>query len=686
MVRATKPNPERGARLLDLWSPPPEAGEPVGCVATTFTFDAGHFEEQCLGRFLLMESDPAESLKAYLIEREEKLSQSFACVLADQRNVTAQRSLRWHLLGVRLPGSAIQHAKLSILLWERHLRILIGSANLTDPGYRTNLEVVVPFNFSPDGGAPIDLARQCFEFLGDLASFTPGAVDQMGPRKALAEFLARARERILDWKESDSPTGVRCELIPLLPTGRSGSVIAQLRRVWQGAAPTDATVVSPFFDRSDDGVDRVYREFASLMTTRGERVINFASSGRETPNGPVQIDIPARLINSPLRHPSMTHGVGYVTERQKVEDGDALRSLHTKALFLERDENAVVVFGSSNFTLAGFGLIPAHNAELNVAYRVPPAEGKFFRQCDEALPPISWLEEDAKRELIQGLEFSEDTGSPVALLPRGFLEALYRPEEKGGSLELWLEPADLPQRFTVFLPAGVTLLDVEDWRTTFGAASRVLVPLAEVASGLTVKWQGDAGEALSAVWPINVSDVSLLVPPKELRDLALEDLILVLTSARPPFRVLADRAEANARAGSPPAAVDPHKKVDTSRFLLKRMRRLAKALEGLRVRLERPVASLEGWRWRLQGPLGPVALARAIKAESGHEASFFVSEIATTLKTVRWVAGVGIAPTVVRQELEIAIRLLRDLSLEHVNDMPANLSAYVREVFPETAA
>ena len=75
MVRAAKPDPEHGARLLDLWSPPPEAGEPVGCVATTFTFDAGHFEEQCLGRFLLMESDPAESPRTYLIEREEKLAQ-----------------------------------------------------------------------------------------------------------------------------------------------------------------------------------------------------------------------------------------------------------------------------------------------------------------------------------------------------------------------------------------------------------------------------------------------------------------------------------------------------------------------------------------------------------------------------------------------------------------------------------
>jgi hypothetical protein len=339
-----------------------------------------------------MESDPAESLRAYLIEREEKLSETFACVLADQRTVTAQRSLRWHLLGVRLPGSAIQHAKLSVLLWEHHLRILIGSANLTDPGYRTNLEVVVPLNFSPDGGAPLD----------QLAAFSPGAEDQAGPRKALSQFLARARQRTTEWKESDQSTGVRCELIPLLPNGQSGSVLQQIRQVWQGSSPTGATIVSPFFDRSDDGVDRMYREISSLMTTRGARVINFASSGRETLTGPVQIDIPARLVDSPLRHSSMSHGVGYVAERQKVENGDALRALHTKAMVLEREGNALVVLGSSNLTLAGLGLIPLHNSELNVAYRIPPTEEKFFRQCAEALPPVIWLEHGDKRELTLG--------------------------------------------------------------------------------------------------------------------------------------------------------------------------------------------------------------------------------------------------------------------------------------------
>jgi hypothetical protein len=474
-------------------------------------------------------------------------------------------------------------------------------------------------------------------------------------------------------------------LIPLVPAGRTANVFAQLSQMWQGAAPTDARVLSPFFDRSDAGVDRVYRELAGLMTSRGERRVNFASSGRKAPNEIAQVDIPARLVESPLRHASMIHTVGYVEERQKVEDGDALRALHSKVLILDREESSVVMLGSSNFTVAGLGLMPMHNTELNVAYRIPPAGGKFYKQCEDTLPPIIWLDDDTRKELIQGLESSDEASVLLALLPRGFIEALYRPDKDGGALELYLEPASLPQQFTIFLPAGAQLIDAETWLQTFGAAARVVLPLRESASGLTVKWQGNDGESLSAVWPINVSDVSLLVPPQELRNLALEDLILVLTSARTPSQVLGERLDSKNRTVDPPTFVDPHKKVDTSRFLLKRMRRLANALEGLRSRLERPVASLEGWRWRLQGPLGPLALARALKAESGHEASFFVSEIAATVKAVRWVAGAGIQAIAVRQEIEIALRALRDLGLEHVNAMPANLSAYVREVFLEVS-
>ena len=39
-------------RLLDHWSPPEGAGNPVAVLATTFTFQADFFDEDCLARFL----------------------------------------------------------------------------------------------------------------------------------------------------------------------------------------------------------------------------------------------------------------------------------------------------------------------------------------------------------------------------------------------------------------------------------------------------------------------------------------------------------------------------------------------------------------------------------------------------------------------------------------------------------
>jgi len=48
---------DRG-RALDLWRAPPGAGEPLICLATTFTFDATFFETQLSGAI------PADGVRA----------------------------------------------------------------------------------------------------------------------------------------------------------------------------------------------------------------------------------------------------------------------------------------------------------------------------------------------------------------------------------------------------------------------------------------------------------------------------------------------------------------------------------------------------------------------------------------------------------------------------------------------
>ena len=114
------------AKLLDFWSPPEQAGDPIGCVATTFTFDSSFFENECLARFIGMESDPNVDGPVYLIELEEKLAGlQCASVIVDQHHCDGKRSLRWDLIPFR-DSKSILHAKISLLCWSNCIRVIFG--------------------------------------------------------------------------------------------------------------------------------------------------------------------------------------------------------------------------------------------------------------------------------------------------------------------------------------------------------------------------------------------------------------------------------------------------------------------------------------------------------------------------------------------------------------------------------
>ncbi len=102
--------------MLDLWRPPQGAGDPIGCLATTYTFAPELFDEQCLARLLEIESEPNREDLAFLLERESQLGSVYAGVLVDYTQAGVEHSLRWDVLPVRIQAGK-QHAKLSLLVW-----------------------------------------------------------------------------------------------------------------------------------------------------------------------------------------------------------------------------------------------------------------------------------------------------------------------------------------------------------------------------------------------------------------------------------------------------------------------------------------------------------------------------------------------------------------------------------------
>jgi hypothetical protein len=668
-------------RLLDLWTGDDSYGRPVGCVTTSFTFDAELFEEQCLARFLSIQSNPNETAKAYLIEREEKLSQCFACVLVDGAHAAASRSLRWHLLPVRIPGGGKLHAKLTLLVWENFIRVLIGSANLTEPAYRCNQEVMATLDFGAQGNPPPALLSECVAFLHHVREFAPGFKQRfkrsdVGPQVALATFLASVQTRARSFppgKRQDA----KCVLIPLVREGKT--VLQQLADRWIGPRPDQAWVLSPFFDK-EDRAGATAAAFAHVLNQKGKRTMRFVGPGRTLPDGTVQIDAPATLKDS--SQPSLRHKFSVVEQRVNIDGKQVDRSLHAKSIWLEKDSRALYMLGSSNFTAAGLGLHPHHNIEMNLAYIVRDRMSRFGRLCAQSWPQELELDDVKGVQFLGGLPDSSDDADGLAL-PTAFGLALYYLDERGARLELEID-TDPPPIFSILSTEHVVLLDSQAWARTGRPHTIVLTwDRRQPPSSLQVRWQDDTRREWSAPWIVNVADMSALPPPDELGSLSLSALIEILTSARPLHEIvprILERRKTRKQSGTS-LEVDPHKKVDTSQFLLSRMRRIAQALEGMRARLQQPVSSLDALRWRLRGPIGPVALARQLLAEDPEGASFMIAEVAATLRSVTWQPLGTLRRDAIRQEVIEITRSLQDLAGKA--PAPPSLASYVTASFEE---
>jgi hypothetical protein len=196
---------------------------------------------------------------------------------------------------------------------------------------------------------------------------------------------------------------------------------------------------------------------------------------------------------------------------------------------------------------------------------------------------------------------------------------------------------------------------------------------------------------LAAWWPVNVVDGDALPPPDALKDLPLEVLIDILTSAKPLHEVLKRWTKQQAKGGlsNEGLSLDPHKRIDTSAFLLQRTRRVSWALAALRQRLEQPVVSEQSLAWRLRGPVGVLAFAQAIGKDASSEPRaaercFLLTELCAELARARPQEAPGSLPAAhVRASLRELIHEIRaGISTEALAGEPA-WAAYAKTVFEE---
>lgn len=679
MARKKSEDPAGYGRLLDAWVPPANAGDALGCFATTFTFHASFFETECLSRMLQLECDPDTSGATYLVEREEKMARlKSACVVVDQNHARGQRSLRWDLVPFRTK-SGILHSKLSILLWQHHARVIVASANLTESGYRQNLEVFTVWDFQEGGIFPAAL----FISVVDYASGVLAHCREKNPGGSPAlerseQFLATARRKVSGWLPPDASTPkLRSALVPITPDG--ASLFTQLENLWPASSPrpNSLSVLSPFFDQGPANTPALLAW--TLLNQRSQASIAYSVVAEPIQaSGKLMVHAPASLVVSA---PAGRDNVRIRFEKIKSMDG---RPLHAKALWLENSDQFLHCIGSSNFTSAGLGLGKVRNWELNVAswsgkdnwaeYRARSAawpEGE-----EEAIDPdnVNW-------EPCPNLEDESEAGTPV--LPDWCGSAVYQVEQDGRPI-LCLNLHNAPvEAWTIFDETGNRpLLTAETWRTE-GSCEVVDLPWKEPRppTELLVRLGGQPGEAR---WPVEVRNFTDLPPPQGLRDLTLEQLLEILTSALPLHRCLQKIWRQNSDEGSPSVpsiALDPLRRFASDTHLLARTRRFSLALTGMRMRLESPIPSEEYLQWRLHGPIGVTKVAAAIlkEATSDDEKVFLLGELALELSRVQPKSEAGCLSTkTIKQALRGVVQTFTEQAAPLLKTTEPSLESYVR--------
>lgn len=629
--------------MLENWRPPSFAGDPIGCLASTFTFDPGFFEEECLPRFLNIDSHPDHEGIAFLLERENQLGSVYTGVLVDHSMAGVDHSLRWDILPVHIQGH-FQHSKISVLAWSNYIRIIVASANLTPTGYRHSQEVAGFFEFSPDKSDHSQI-EACCSFLENLLNYVP----RLGPEDSVLtrakDFTQSILKCVTGWKQ---PMGRKQALkqyfIFTYPKhvekseaneaeayGSLNSAIDICMK--HGGAPSSVGLASPFFNQTRNTArDEVTAQLCKRMARGTKRTLTFCIpelSGNETEM--VRLAAPEAIYKTAVK----------MVDRVKVEtlphcDNDKnIRPWHAKMLWMSNTKYTALMIGSSNFTNAGMGLSNTNNAEANILYVAQNiCYGRNKTALEQCIPEtvnvddvenIEWTGEEYPIE-------EADDNQTIAKLPPGFVAARYHAGKKP-HIKFRLKKENLPKSWTIFCGQDNTVkfFDASDHKDR-GHEEIIDIDwtINTLPCKLFVKWEED-----QTFWPVNIEDTGMLPLPKEIRDMTAHDLMDILSAFDygTAFRAWARKNRGKSLDddldSAIPAEIDPLKRFNLQDTFLHRVRRRSRILADIRKNLERPCWSEKSLEWRLKGILGVETLVNKLCNELKNDLS---NQIETILK------------------------------------------------------
>ena len=714
MAKKTSNN---SSTLSSFWCPPTDlveggVGEPVACIASTFEFDASFFETELVPRFLGLTFDHTENELTFLTEREEKLAMTSISVLVDIHKVDpGQTTLRWDQVPIAVPGAqSIQHSKIVILVWEKLIRVIVGSANLTRTGYRRNREVFAALDFHDDAKSVPKLVAE--ETIGLLVRILRWSRVPEATRQRTFDTLTLALKKLVGWtsilddfRPRDKPKVRLIATFPAVENVGPTSAIDQVRSVWGSRSVLNVTVFTPFVGKPDGAEEKVVKRLALIPRSRD--CVGWLVAPRhpaEEDDSIIRVKLPESFGKAWRDAFTAYGGERILALPQFVKGIDKVnRTLHSKLLSLESDECLFLMIGSSNFTPHGMG-VGVFNIEANLLFEnvVDDVWGRIDL-------PINWDEGKPfdKIKWDEQCEPAEDSLDNVAMLPRFFLCASY--SQKTGVLRVIVDcSVPEPDKWTIQLKG----LNSEEIVLFCGAANTELTELTHTfteenravnLTALLVEWHDSNQQIRQARLMVSIESKDDLVGLQHFAALGVDAIIDCLIHGGSLAEWQERQLNRKATRIGLTETLDSLRSVDTSSYMLYQVRRFGRAMSGMCERMERVVLIPVAVRYRLfNDPLSPLSLAQALttpgnstgtlKALSGEYQLFLLAELLLTVaqstrrmlkssdkKSRRWLKEL-IGEAIINLATQVESRR-DDLGV----GLTANLARYVSDVLKVTA-
>ena len=367
-------------RLVERWEAP-QGYRLASVIATTYELQADFLEEDLLPVALGLRLPPARG-RDFRLELEHALGDTEVSIFfhPSRYQPGLRRSPRIDLVPLPEGRYPKLHAKVVLMRFVTHpaleaahqiIRLVVGSANLTGAGYRSNIEVAASVDDTP-GGSPeaATAVRDAVDWLERLIAPTTDQVARQ-LRDVKAVFESRPTPR----------RDTRLRFVGL-PSADGFPPLAG-----PGERVDELTLASPFWPSGDDLSD-VATALERLCGGRWKavRLIGPADLDERRNARPV---IPTALVGALLDAGANVEvaaadpGYGCVTADEDDEgefDGVAERwgsnpqgnrQLHAKALLAVGSRTTRLAIGSFNLTRKGLGLAHNSNAEAGLLWSLP---------------------------------------------------------------------------------------------------------------------------------------------------------------------------------------------------------------------------------------------------------------------------------------------------------------------------